>query len=288
MRKENRFLVIGVLLLVIMLALTWSGCSDRLVNEKQETGLQIPLSAELLAARSLAAADLYRLTVTDNADDSVLALVPLTLNQSVLEGTVDELPAGRPLTFLVEAVESETGVVIYQGSATAIVVANQTITLDIPLGPVVPLQRFTPRHVELRLDSSFVLDTWIENVDSLFGISFRVIWPDLSTLRVDSARAGDDVASPNIIFFAQEGTGSFHTFSITQTGPGETIVDASGQAHLARIFFTLEDFTRALPGTTQIEVQPTGLTGVDSTVIPVGDVYTDDCTLQIPPPVNLR
>ncbi len=281
MRKENRFLVVGVLLLVIMLALTWSGCSDRLVNEKQETGLQIPLSAELLAARSLAVADLYRLTVTDNADDSVLALVPLTLNQSVLEGTVEELPAGRPLTFLVEAVESETGVVIYQGSATAIVVANQTITLDIPLGPVVPLLRYLPRSVQLTTDSSFVLDAWIQNVDSLFGISFRVIWPDVFPLRVDSAQPGNDVASPNIIFFAQEGTGAFHTFSITQTGPGETIVDSTGQAHLAKVFFTVEDVTAVPPGARRIEVEPTGLTGVDSTIIPIADIYTDDCTLEI-------
>ncbi len=288
MRNEYRSRPLGLVLMVALVALAFSSCGERMVNENGATKLQIPVSTELTIARPMAAVDLYRLTVTDNEADSILTIVSLALNRSVLEGTLEDLPAGRLLTFLVEAVDSETGTVIYRGSATTIVVAGKTITLDIPLGPVVPLQRFTPRFVELRIDSSFVLDTWIENVDSLFGISFRVIWPDLLSLRIDSAQAGNDVSSPGIIFFAQPGAGSYHTFSITQTSAGETIVDADGRTHLARIYFTVEDFARVLPGTVQIEVQPTGLTGVDSTVMPVGDVYIDDCTLQFPPPVNLR
>jgi len=280
-RKINSSTTISIFLLIGLVALAWTGCGKRLVNEEATTRLQIPLSAELMAAKSLAAADLYRLTITDETADSVLALVSLTRNQAVLEGLVEDLPAGRTLSFLVEAVESETGVVIYQGSATAIVVADQTITLDIPLGPVVPLQRLTPMCVPLVTDSSFVLDTRIHNVDSLFGISFRVHWPVDFPLRVDSAQPGDDVSSPNIIFFAQEGTGAFYTFSITQTGAGETLVDASGQAHLAKVFFTVQDFANAPAGTFPIEVEPTGLTGVDSTIIPLGDIYTDDCTLLL-------
>jgi hypothetical protein len=181
----------------------------------------------------------------------------------------------------VEAVDSETGVVIYSGAAVAMVVADETITLNIPLHPVVPLQRFIPRYVQLLDDSTFVLDTRIDNVDSLYGISFRVWWPDGFPMRVDSARPGDDVNSPSIIFFAQPGAGPYHTFSITHTNTGQMIVDTSGAAHLASVFFTVEDFFSVMSTRINITLEPTGLTGVDSTVIPLGDVYTDDCMLDV-------
>jgi len=269
-----------VLLLAAVGLMAW-GCSDRLVDEAEEMSVQIPLSAELLAAKPMVAADEFQLTVTDHAADSVLAQVSLALNRTVLEGSVEDLPAGRPLTFLVEAMDSENGVVIYRGSATAIVAANKTITLNIPLAPVVPLLRFTPRFVQLHTDSSFVLDTWVENVDSLFGISFRVLWPVDFPLRVDSAQAGADVNSPGIIFFAQPGAGSYHTFSVTQTGAGEAIVGPTGKAHLARVYFTVEDPASVWDSRIGILLEPTGLTGVDSTIIPIEDIYADDCTLEV-------
>lgn len=257
------------------------GCSDRLVNDSGAANFRIPLSAELVASKVMAAADLFRLTVTDPETDSLIAEISLIQHQAVLEGTVEDLPAGRPLDFLVEAMESAAETVIYQGSATTIVEANTTTTLHIPLYPVVPLQRFKPRFAQLLSDSSFVLDTWVENVDSLYGISFRILWPSGFSLTVDSTKAGDDVSSPGVIFFSQPVGDSIYTFSITQTGAGATLVDATGRAHLARAFCTVRNFTAAQPGRIQIEVEPTGLTGVDSTVIPLGSVYADDFTLDL-------
>lgn len=281
MRKANLPAAVTLILLFIIVAVVWSSCSERLVDDSDKVNLKIPLGAGLLAAKSLAAADLYRLTVTDNAGDSVLIQTQLVRSGSLLVGSVEDLPAGKPLTFLIEAEESETGTIIYTGSAVAIVVADETITLDIPLSPVVPLLRFVPSYVQLLDDSTFVLDTRIYNLDSLFGISFRMWWPAGFPLRIDSAQPGGDVNSPSIIFFAQPGTGPHHTFSITQTGAGEAIVDSTGAAHLARIFCTVEDFFSVMSSRVDITLEPTGLTGVDSTTIPLGILYTDDCALEV-------
>ncbi|HUV31439.1 MAG TPA: hypothetical protein VMY05_10170 [Acidobacteriota bacterium] len=278
----------GVTVLLTMLY----GCSDSFIGREPTEAVRLAFTVDDASPALEAALGLFEVTVTDPRTGEILAKAPLTLTGRFLEGTIDSLPAGRLLKFRVAAIDNRIGLTVYAGTAEAVLSSGSINTITIRLRAQVPLLKFTPRYVLLEDSPSFAVDVKAFEVDSLYGISFRVTW-DGNLLFLDSAVQGDTSADDTLLFYGNliDTTGSVYGISVSQTNQSKTLVDSRGDATLARLYFRVEAGLDVWPNmlTTVVGIDTTGFTFIDRGTAGVAfDVfYTDECTVDLLPPVML-
>ncbi|MCK4371521.1 MAG: hypothetical protein KAW61_00175, partial [candidate division Zixibacteria bacterium] len=224
----------------------------------------------------------FDITVVYDSDNlDTLAVAELTLNGEVAEGTIDSLPAGEALLFIARAFQSGTDIVIYEGRTVTELVAREINEVEIQMSPVVPLMKFTPCQVEITDTYPFYVDTKVFNIDSLYGISFRVTL-DTSFVAIDSIQPAAGLAGDEIIFFWRGDTVSTDTavfaVAISHTIPGSMLVDSSGDAALARLWLHRKVSSEQ---TIEMSIRPTGGVLVNSTDLVTEGIYRDNCLLFI-------
>jgi hypothetical protein len=263
------------------------GCESKITApEKSRTNLNIRIDATEASPKLLAAVDQYQVSVLDPALDSIVATTPLTLNANgFIVGQIDSLPAEIMLDFMAEATDAQAGLIFY-GVTSTILEPDIINNVFINLSPVVPLMKFTPRNFEIiGTDSSAKpFDVKIFNVDSLYGISFRVRY-DPNYLRAVNATLHPSQNPSNVIFFqfdSSDANGPYKAITVTETVLTRAIVDANGDGALCNISFALlRPFT--LADSTALQIEPTGMTLQNQSQPPTSNLFTDDAFIRITP-----
>lgn len=268
-------------------ALLMFACESKIVAppDKQPM-LSINIDVSDASPKLLAAVDQYQVIVIETSIDSILVTAPLTLNTAgMITGTIDSLPADVDLLFTAEARDMLTGL-IFSGSANAVLDAEIVNNVLINLSPVVPLMKYTPRYMDIvgTDTSAHRFDVKIFNVDSLYGISFRVRY-DPNYLIALNATLDASQNPANVLFFqfdSSDANGSYKAITVTETNLTRSIVDSNGDGVLCNVNFVLErPFT--LADSTFLIIEPTGMTHQNQSNIPTGILYNDDAFVRISP-----
>lgn len=273
--------------LISATALLLFACASKIVAPPdKEPMLSVSFDISDASPKLLAAVDQYQIIVIETSIDSILVTAPLTLNSAgMITGTIDSLPTDVDLLFTAEARDMQAGL-IFSGSTTAILEADIVNNVFIDLSPVVPLMKFTPRHLDVvgTDTSAHTFDIKIFNVDSLYGVSFRVRY-DAFYMRVLNAKLDTSQNASQTLFFqfdSVDANGPYKAITVTGINPANGIVDANGDGVLCNIDFALgQTFTAA--DSTLLQIEPTGMFHQNQSAIPTGILYNDDAFVRISP-----
>ncbi len=280
----KRFLAASGIIAILLLILA---CESKIVSPPQnDPMLSISINLSDASPKLLAAVNQYQVIVVDPAASETLAVSPLTLNSSGnITGQFDNLPTGIVLEFTAQAIDAQLGL-IFSGTTNAILEPGVNNNVFINLSPVVPLMKFTPRRTEIvgTDTSSHSFDIKIFNVDSLYGVSFRVRY-DSNYFRAVNATLDSSQNASSVIFFqfdSSDVVGPYKAITVTGIDPANGIVDANGDGVLANVRFVLAK-PFALADSTFLQLEPTGMTRQDGSNIPIGNLYRDDAFVRITP-----
>ncbi len=282
MRKKLLYSA-GVLALIYLIL----ACESKIsAPVKSEPMLSISIDVSDASPKLLAAVDQYRVLVVDPSVPETLADSPLTLNvNGNIVGQIDSLPTDINLAFTAQAFDAQLGL-IFSGTTNAYLEVETVNNVLINLSPVVPLMKFTPRHFDIvgTDTSAHSFDVKIFNVDSLYGVSFRVRYNPIH-FRVVDAKLDISQNAASVIFFqfdSSDVVGPYKAITITGTDPTIGIVDVNGDGVVVNVSFALSR-TFALADSTLLRLEPTGMTHQNLSLIPTGILYTDDAFVRITP-----
>jgi len=273
--------------LVSAAALLLFACDSKIVAPPDKKPmLSVSIDVSDASPKLLAAVDQYQVIVIETSVNDTLVAAPLTLNaQGFITGQIDSLPTEVDLLFTAEARDQQIGL-IFSGSTTAILEADIVNNVFIDLSPVVPLMKFTPRHLDIvgTDTAAHTFDVKIFNVDSLYGVSFRVRY-DAFYMRVLNAKLDTSQNASQTLFFqfdSVDANGPYKAITVTGINPANGIVDANGDGVLCNIDFALGQ-TFTLPDSTLLQIEPTGMFHQNQSAIPTGILYNDDAFVRISP-----
>ncbi len=273
--------------LVFTAALLMFACESKIVAPPDKKPmLSVSIDVSDASPKLLAAVDQYQVIVIETSVNDTLVTAPLTLNaQGFITGQIDSLPTEVDLQFTAEARDQQIGL-IFSGSTNAILEADIVNNVFIDLSPVVPLMKFTPRHLDIvgTDTAAHTFDVKIFNVDSLYGVSFRVRY-DAFYLRVLNAKLDTSQNATQTLFFqfdSVDANGPYKAITVTGINPANGIVDANGDGVLCNIDLALGQ-TFALPDSTLLQIEPTGMFHQNQSAIPTGILYNDDAFVRISP-----
>ena len=169
------------------------------------------------------------------ADDMDTLSFSLPIVKGGVSKTLD-IPAGRDRIFEMEASDS-SGRVIYFGADTVTIGQGLDQAVNIVLKPVILLMRLSPLYQEVEIGSQGSISVYIFNVDSLFGVAFRLLY-DPEMIRIDGSDAGDFLGS-DIIILPPEKEDNYYAVGYTRKRSeiyGR--IGVSGNGLLATIHFT--------------------------------------------------
>ncbi|MDH3889898.1 MAG: hypothetical protein OEV49_02340 [candidate division Zixibacteria bacterium] len=266
------------LIALVALVLSASGCSEKGLNN-HDSNTSVGMSLKITSPGLIDEVSAFRVIVTaDDIDPPIES--PLTMTGRYLEGSV-EVPPGPARTFTVEA-ENVVGVVLYRGDTTVNIDPDSEVELMISLFPQVSLTRVSPRYLEVLPNSQFGVDVRVFNIPDLYGIAFRLHWQG-TIVYPDSAASLLPLGVDPIFVDRIEPNLGYYAISVTQTAQGVPIVDATGHADIARVYFT--GFTPDVAAdTASLTVEVTGLTDALGGEIPIGDVSIDGSTVVVGTP----
>lgn len=266
---KRSILSVTQLIALSALVLLASGCSEKSLNGGADT-TSVGMSLKINSPGLIDEVSAFRVIVT--ADDFETPIdSPLTLIGRYLEGRVS-VPPGPNRTFTVKA-SNVVGVVLYLGDTTVSIDPDSEVELLINLFPQVSLTRVSPRYLEVAANSQFSVDVRVFNVQNLYGIAFRLHWQG-TIVYPDSAAPLLPVGVDPIFVDRIEPSFGYYAIAVTQTSPGVPIVDAAGDADIARVYFT--SFSPELVSdTASLAVEVTGLTDTFGNEMPIGDVSID-------------
>jgi hypothetical protein len=275
MKSQQRISCGQILLAVGLIAFFIGGCSQKSVNVDNTP--TVLLGMKVTEPGLLQFVDEFRLIVTGPG----MARIETSLeyNDGYLEGEI-QVPAGKDRIFTVLALDAPSQDTIYRGDDTLDIAAGAVIPLTINLYPQVDLIKLSPRFKRVDANSAFTEDVKVFNIDSLYGISFRILFDNAGVVLPDSAIAGN----PNVLFLDTLDSGSgFYAFGITQIDSTTPLVNAQGNATLARIYF--QSFQPEVDvDTAEFQIEVTGLTKIVAGApinVSFADVYTDRTIIEV-------
>jgi len=175
----------------------------------------------------------------------------LTLIDRKLEGTI-VIPAGPDRKFTIEGID-DFGAVIYRGRIITDIEPDETLVLDINLYPQVPMVKLSPAFFKKPQNATVPMNVRVYNLAPANMIEIVIdnssIWS--SMLYTDSVVINPILgtyADLNIIYYDE----SVLRFQINHINPEYSVLDDSGYANLATIFYpsyslepTVDTFTFA-------------------------------------------
>jgi len=298
MLNKNIFGILTTFCLMGLVIIGLPGCSKKIVNENTDSNVTIAISTKASAIEMSELANLFILTV--EADDIPVPLFfPLTLEGSFLTGQVI-VPVGLNRKFIINAynlpidVIDFTGTLIYQGTDSADVIFNSTVTVNIDMFPVVPLMKVIPRINSERISSmemgqSFVADVYVYNVPDVNYVSFNLSCPTTNSLiNYFDVKLGADVPADSRV--SHEGGGASVTVWLDRPNLAGPLVDALGNAHLLTFYFNSHSDTDADFDTTTTEINQIILdrgSGDLSNPFPLDSLYLESATVELIRPIEI-
>lgn len=275
MKARQRISCGQIFLAVSLIALFIGGCSQKSVN--YDNTPTVLLSMKVTEPGLLQFVDEFRLIVTGPDMDRIET--SLEYIDGFLEGEV-QVPAGNNRIFTALALDAASQVIIYRGEDTIDIAADAVVNLTINLYPQVDLIKLSPRFRSVDANSIFTEDVKVFNIDSLYGISFRIHFDSGGVALPDSAIAGNS----NLIFLDTLVFDSgYYAFAISQSDQLTPIVNAQGNATLVRVYFhSLQPQIDV--DTAEFQIEVTGLTkivGGAPVDVAFADVYTDRTIIEV-------
>ena len=288
-RKKQMVLFLTVLTVMLGMIFIAISCSKKPVNSDFDN---VPVSMKIKSPAATVY-DLYQLTVSA-PDIPEPIVIPLMLQDGYLiipsatqegEGELD-VPAGRDRLFTVEVIDeiiSDNGtilVVVYRGSATANVLPDAPVVVNLVIRPVVPMIRISPRIQTVNPLTTFSVKVQAYNMPLLYGASFYISW-DQSDIDPDSARVGGGLNGSNIDFSYDDNDGVGYTVEINQTADGLNLLGADGAGDLAEIFLTAHFYNPDTVFTTAIDLDVRTLAGAGDNPVYINDYYYDNADVIV-------
>ena len=275
-KPSSRLLATG-LVLALVATVVLSGCSER-STDSRSGGSPVALSLNLTSSEMAHLVSEFRVIVTGpNIVDSIVR--PLVWSGPYVEGDIT-VPSGRSRRFVVEAMDS-VGTVIYRGQQVADLPPGAVVPLIVNLYPVVSLVRTLPRELTVASDIVFALPVRVYNIDSLYGVSMRIMW-DNAVVQADSAHLSLAIAGMGdvILFDRLNADSNYYAVSVTPTDQTTPIVNGEGDADLVTVFFSTVAPTDN-NGSARITLDVTGLSKPSGDSIPTGTVVEEGTSLLV-------
>ena len=263
---------------VVLTTVILAGCTQKGVNDNLNTP-QISLSMKITEPALIEQVSQFYVTVTADDMDTALVARLEPVGRYVI-GRID-VPAGRGRKFVAEAV-NDTGLVIYRSdTAQRDITANTEVRLELNLYPVVPFIKLSPRYLQLVETSVCPLELKVFKIKNLAHITLHInfpsplVWPDTAVL-------GPDL-SPNDINFSirTDFTSRFLEINVSST-LDTSIVDTSGSATLATVYFTSTGLEVGVESAV-LTIDPISMSTPMGGSIPIGSVFTDECIIEVHP-----
>lgn len=170
MRQKTELKVLTILVVLLFGLILLVGCTKKIVGH-QEVGVRIEIPIEGFISPKLAARIDHFVVLVEAPDLAERIIEGLFVQDGVVTGEI-EVPSGPHRLFTVMAIDTITGVTIYQGSDVVDVFAGHTIVLDIQLFPMAPILSISPHYQIIQMDSTFTLDFYLHNVTNIGSINF--------------------------------------------------------------------------------------------------------------------
>jgi len=139
--------------------------------------------------------------------------------------------------------------------------------------------RLNPRYQELQVNASGEIDIWIYEVDSLFGIAFRLQYNEYN-IRIDSSRIGDFLGNEVTSYAGFDNEENMYVISLVRHGQDGVGIGISGGGWLATVYYTA-----LVPGKTEVALGITedkALSKPDLTPVDrIEDLVLDGATVMV-------
>ncbi|UCD95135.1 MAG: LamG domain-containing protein [Candidatus Zixiibacteriota bacterium] len=266
-RKSLSYIILWMLTMLLL-----TGCSEKVVNDRNDREAQIHVSADLADIGDVKQLDRFILTIS--ARDMKTIGVRLDLVRGYLEATV-KVPVGPQRRFVVEALDVN-GTVIYRGETVSDVDAAKEMVIEISLFPVVPLLKLSPLYPSVPENFYFGLSLKAYNIVNLNTIGFQIYddQPYLTSAsgQLDNSLSG--IATLTILDLYPPG------FSVSATDPSGLIVDDSGYVTLATIYY-LSDTVINEVDTARCFIDPISLTDAAGNQMPIPEIVVESSHVEI-------
>lgn len=189
--RQGKLFTLSLAVIVLVLA----GCSGRVADWSGRANVVINSSMKELGLGTNVASVVLRVSGSGFEAFEVTGII--------VDGRVVfelEVPLGDDRLFEMRAVDNE-GTTLYQGAETADVQPGQTTSVDILMQPIVPMIRITPMFRRITATQGTArFDVQVFNVDSLFGVSFRVEY-DTNIIAITQVSQGRIFGAAPTLFF---------------------------------------------------------------------------------------
>ena len=223
-RRHSKKLILFLALSCLALLVT---CSKKIASNSTEA-ISFQLAVSFKNSQLAELVETYQVTII-SASDTIVA--ELEMVDGVVQGTIENVPEGTGLLVVLEGLDA-VGIVIYRGSAIIDVVAGQITDVEIELLPVVKLIRTSPKFLETEFGTQFSSEIELYNLDGLTQIGLTIAF-DKATLQLDSVSMGSGLPSGSNLAYSTDSSGRL----VVNVSHNATIVDSSGNAVLAQIYF---------------------------------------------------
>ncbi len=269
----HRAITVAMLLLLFVAFLVQ--CSDD--SPTKSDPHQIDLHLKIASPDMVSQIQSVRITVIPvSGGDSIVVIWPVINGQYA--GEVVGVPAGDVLV-ITEALASD-GRVVYRGEMVVRVVPGEVADAEIEMQPYGAVVKLTPRNHSISAGSSFAVDIKAYGLPNAAHFACRLYY-DSDLLRPDSAKAGGRLFNGSVMPFVLTDLLSadppFYALDISSFSPSEAMVDDSGHATLATVFFSsgIPEIGSPLALTTEITVDSLRLVDIEGVDMDTAPVYRD-------------
>ncbi len=277
-RKSRLILPVGGLM--VLLAALWLGCSDRPVDSgNKDAAGSLNLQMKLASTELADYIDSVRVTIVPS-DRSGRIVTTLAVIDGGYEGQIPEVPVG-PALLIVEAIDANTGMVVYRDERTILVRSDQPTEAPMVLQPYGRLVRLSPRSITTSAGQE------VSTVAQLF----RVPWPTHTSFQVwfngnhvvpDSITPAVDTADVSVSGVLDPVGYPPRYYAVTVTR-GEAFA-AAGEANelvdIARIWWTTLS-PNDVPATSVVRIDSLVLNDAEGGDYPTDSIFTDRCIVTL-------
>ena len=224
LKRYSKKLILFLALSALALFVT---CAKKIVNNPTEA-ISFHLAVSFGNSQLAELVETYQVIIIAGSDSIV---AELEMVDGVVEGTIENVPEGTGLLVVLEGLDAG-GIVIYRGSALIDVIAGQITEVEIELLPVVKLIRTSPKFLETMFGTQFSSEIELYNLGGLTQIGLTIGF-DKATLQLDSVSKGSGLPSGSNLAYSTDSSGKL----VVNVSHSATIVDSSGNAVLAQIYF---------------------------------------------------
>ena len=268
-------------LVTLAAALALIGCSDKITNTDGTAEVVVSISARPSAPGAANAVDHYVLLVEGRDFGSLYETMSPEGNAVVARVTV---PVGANRRFVASALD-RANTVLYSGETISNVTSRATTSLTIVLYPMVPMLNLTPHFQRLVMGQGFAVEVNAFSIRNLHTYSFTCNYPTRDGIvTLDSVLRGRDLDSNSQIAWESGPGAPGAGISIYRRDQVGTLVDPSGDAHLATLYFSSHDSTAVDVDIAAIWMEPTSLmrlSGASLDTIPRDSVKTDGAAVEL-------